>query len=136
MLLGLEVIGLTDKSSLSGRYMNWNEMEQELRGLPRSMPGVQISKEQRVNLFVPAYVLQYLILGVTVDESLPRHHHVESVHFTTASGRSLHTALGVIQTPGREYYVLKDNGMQVGCEEEGIAEVWMEAIGCSRTGEA
>lgn len=58
------------------------------------------------------------------------------MHFTTASGRPLHRALGVIQTSAREYYVLKDNGMQVGCEEEGIAAVWMEAIGCSGTGEA
>ncbi|KAG6850059.1 hypothetical protein H0H93_001609, partial [Arthromyces matolae] len=33
-------------------------------------------------------------------------------------------------TPGREYFILKDNGMQIGCEEEGIAEVWMELLGC------
>jgi hypothetical protein len=36
--------------------MNWSEMEQELKGLPRTMPEFQVSKEQRVNLFVPAYV--------------------------------------------------------------------------------
>lgn len=65
-----------------------------------------------------------------------RHHHVESVHFTTASKRPMHPALAVIQTPSREYYILKDNGMQIGCEEEGISEVWVEIIGCSATGGA
>lgn len=44
--------------------MNWNEMEQELKGLPRNMAGGQISKEQRVNLFVPAYAIVYLTLRV------------------------------------------------------------------------
>jgi len=46
----------------------------------------------------------------------------------------LHPALAVVQTPGREYFVLKDNGMQVGCEEEGVAEAWMKIIGCTQTG--
>lgn len=64
-----------------------------------------------------------------------RHHHVESVHFTTAAKKPLHPALAVVQTPSREYYILKENGMQVGSEEEGLAEVWMEIIGCSVMGE-
>lgn len=54
----------------------------------------------------------------------------------TALKRPLHPALAVIQTPSREYFILKDNGMEVGCEEEGVGEVWMEVIGCSPRGEA
>lgn len=46
----------------------------------------------------------------------------------------LHDAIAVVQTPGREYYVLRDNGMQVGCEEEGIPEVWQHIIGCDMLG--
>jgi len=65
---------------------------------------------------------------------LSSHHHVESVHFTASSGRALHSALAVVQTPGREYYILKDNGMQVGCEEDGIADVWRQIIGCDERG--
>lgn len=48
----------------------------------------------------------------------------------------MHPALAVIQTPGREYFVLKDNGMQVGCEEEGIALTWMDALFCDGSGVA
>lgn len=49
--------------SLSGRYMTWHEMEQELNGLPGKMM-VQSVREQRVNLFVPAYVFQGFVLVV------------------------------------------------------------------------
>lgn len=62
------------------------------------------------------------------------HHHVESVHFTTRKGVPFHPALAVIQTPTREYIVLKDNGMQVGCEEDGVANVWMHVLGCDQNG--
>jgi len=43
-----------------------------------------------------------------------------------------------VQTPGREYYVLRDNGAQVGCglgEQDGVAPVWMELLGCTALGE-
>jgi hypothetical protein len=46
----------------------------------------------------------------------------------------LHPALAVIQTPEREYFILKDNGMQVGCEEEGVAGEWMTLLGCDNSG--
>jgi len=46
----------------------------------------------------------------------------------------LHPALAVVQTPSREYFILRENGMQIGCEEEGIAEIWMEIIGCGLLG--
>lgn len=67
---------------------------------------------------------------------LTSHHHVESVHFVTAAKQPLHPALAIVQTPDREYLVLKDNGMEVGCEETGVAPVWMEVLGCSSTGTA
>ncbi len=65
-----------------------------------------------------------------------RHHHVESVYVKTSRGEPLHPALAVVQTPGREYFVLRDNGMQVGCEEEGVGEVWMGLLGCDDSGRA
>jgi hypothetical protein len=67
--------------------------------------------------------------------SLSSHHHVESVHFATSKGRQLHPALAIVQTIGREYWILRDNGMQVGCEEDGgVAPVWQQMIGCNREG--
>lgn len=63
-----------------------------------------------------------------------RHHHVESLHFTTNAGTYLHQALAVVQTPGREYYVLRDNGMEVGCEEDGVWPVWREVLRCTEKG--
>ena len=64
-----------------------------------------------------------------------RHHHVESVHLTATGGRPLHPALAVVRTPSREYYILSDNGLEVGCEEEGVAGVWMRVLGCDARGE-
>jgi len=46
----------------------------------------------------------------------------------------LHPAVAVVQTPGREYFILRDNGMQIGCEEEGVAFAWMEILGCDARG--
>jgi hypothetical protein len=66
------------------------------------------------------------------------HHHVESLHFTAINGNPLHEALAVVQTPGREYYILRDNGAQVGCglgEVDGVGPVWMELLGCTTLGE-
>ena len=67
---------------------------------------------------------------------LRRHHHVESVHLATSKGTALHAAVAVVQTPGREYYILRDNGMQIGCEEDGVAEVFREMLACDRHGVA
>lgn len=72
-----------------------------------------------------------LLFGV-----LFRHHHVESVHFTSSDRKPLHCAVATVQTPGREYYILKDNGMQIGCEEDGVASVWMELLQCDAGGRA
>ncbi|KIM43353.1 hypothetical protein M413DRAFT_69460 [Hebeloma cylindrosporum] len=102
--------------SVSGPWLSAHRMLQDFNGLPDGLQPVKESKHHRVNLFLPA------------------HHHVESVHFTSSNGSPLHPALAIVQTPGREYFILKDNGMQVGCEEEGVAEVWMQIIGCSQTG--
>ena len=59
---------------------------------------------------------------------------MESVHFTTSKGIQLHPAVATVQTPTREYFILKDNGMQVGCEEDGIPEVWQGILHCDRQG--
>ena len=65
---------------------------------------------------------------------LCRHHHVESVHFAGAGARLLHPALAIVQTTHRAYFILRDNGMQVGCEEDGVSEVWQEVVGCDASG--
>ncbi|PIL22865.1 hypothetical protein GSI_15561 [Ganoderma sinense ZZ0214-1] len=103
-------------NSISGRWMTTNEMAQEFAGLPARVNGQRGKKNATLNLF------------------LPEHHHIESVHFTATGGRDLHPALAVVQTPHREYYVLRDNGMQVGCEEDGVAEVWQEVLRCDARG--
>ncbi|KIP04667.1 hypothetical protein PHLGIDRAFT_183223 [Phlebiopsis gigantea 11061_1 CR5-6] len=106
-------------NSVSGAWMSTAQMTHEFAGLPdRSVPSARKSGYHSfpVNLYLPAT------------------HHVESVHFHTSSGAPLHPALAVIQTPSREYYVLRENGMQVGSEEEGVAPLWMEVIGCDSQG--
>ena len=80
--------------------------------------------------------LLLIILQFFFFESLhSRHHHVESVHLTVTSGWPLDRALAVVRTPSREYYILSGNGLEVGCEEEGVASVWMRVLGCDARGE-
>jgi hypothetical protein len=62
------------------------------------------------------------------------HHHVESVHFRTPDKRPFHPAVATVQTLAREYYILKDNGMLVGTEEEGISPLWQALLGCDEKG--
>ena len=69
-----------------------------------------------------------------MDLMLHRHHHVESLHFTTANGKPLHSALAIVQTTSREYYILRDNGMQVGTQEDSVSGIWMEILGCTNLG--
>ncbi|KAJ7784704.1 hypothetical protein B0H16DRAFT_1402773 [Mycena metata] len=104
-------------NSLSGQYMSATQMAQDFAGLPDVAPA-RVKASPKVNLFLPA------------------HHHVESVHFTASDHRPLHSALAIVQTPGRIYFILRDNGMQVGCEEEGVADVWMSVLGCENSGVA
>ncbi|KAJ4482205.1 hypothetical protein J3R30DRAFT_3457761 [Lentinula aciculospora] len=104
------------ENSVSGRYKTSTEMASDFAGAPTGLVNTGKKSQVKLNLYLPA------------------HHHVESVHFTTAQGRSLHPALAVIQTPARAYYVLRDNGMQVGCEEDGVADVWMKILGCEPNG--
>ncbi|KAI9443466.1 hypothetical protein H4582DRAFT_1924954 [Lactarius indigo] len=105
-------------NSLSGTWMSAPRMAQEFAGLAQhGTPPVLVKAVSNLNLFLPA------------------HHHVESVHLTSTGGSVLHPALAVVQTPGREYYILKDNGMEVGCEEDGVARVWMRILGCNARGE-
>jgi len=97
--------------------MTSTEMASEFAGVPAGVGSVK-SSHAKINLFLPAC------------------HHVESVHFTTAQDRrQLHPALAVVHTPSRGYFVLRDTGMQVGIEEEGVSAVWMEIIGCKSNGE-
>ncbi|KAI5896677.1 uncharacterized protein SCHCODRAFT_01189024 [Schizophyllum commune H4-8] len=109
-------------NSVSGRYMRLTEMAQEFHGTEAKgiASGEHFMQKQTVKL----------------NMFLPGHHHVESVHLATSKGTALHAAVAVVQTPGREYYILRDNGMQIGCEEDGVAKVFREMLGCDRHGAA
>lgn len=100
--------------------MTHAEMENEFCGTRNLVGGGRVNtRRERVNLFLPSA------------------HHVESVHLTTSSrfgGKPLHPLLGIVQTPAREYYVLRENGMQVGVEEDGVAEVWRNLLSCDELG--
>ncbi|KAI6044706.1 hypothetical protein EDC04DRAFT_2560796 [Pisolithus marmoratus] len=102
-------------NGISGRWMSTTSMAQDFAGLP-GCDAAPSRPKASLNMY------------------LPSHHYVESVHFTTSTKEDLHPALAVIQTPAREYYVLKENGMQVGCEEEGVADVWAKILQCDNKG--
>ncbi|KZT27383.1 hypothetical protein NEOLEDRAFT_1110792 [Neolentinus lepideus HHB14362 ss-1] len=115
------VLACVVANSVSGQWMSTTQMAQEFAGLSAgTVVSAPRNAQTPVNLYLPAQV----------------HHHVESVHFTTSGPfkHPLHCAVAVIQTPAREYYILRDNGMQIGCEEEGMSEVWMELLGCGPSG--
>lgn len=63
-----------------------------------------------------------------------RHHLVESVSFATTSGESYHGEIAAIQTPTREYFILRDVGLIIGSEEEGVAELWQDVLRCDSRG--
>ncbi|KAG6878913.1 hypothetical protein C0992_006659 [Termitomyces sp. T32_za158] len=111
------VLACVVSNSVSGRWMSSTEMAQESNGFPSG-----IHRQSRGNTILQLF--------------LPAHHHVESVHFTSSDRKSLHCAVAVVQTPAREYFILKDNGMQIGCEEDGVADVWMELLQCDAGGRA
>jgi hypothetical protein len=62
------------------------------------------------------------------------HHHVESVHFQTPGKKHFHPAVASVQTPAREYFILKDNGMLIGTEEDGVNRLWQTLLGCDEKG--
>ncbi|KAI0693960.1 hypothetical protein BC835DRAFT_1039478 [Cytidiella melzeri] len=112
------VLACVVANSVSGTWMSTVDMAQEFAGMP-SRYGLSTSRTHAQD---------------TVSLYLPAHHHVESVHFATSAGVPLHPALAVIQTPSREHFILKDNGMEVGCEEDGVLSLWMELLGCDSKG--
>ena len=124
--------------SLSGRWMSAPQMAQEFAGLAERRTLPVPSKVSSVNLFLPARVFlpASRLPRADIEICVRRHHHVESIHVTTTAGRPLHPALAVVQTPAREYYILRDNGFEVGCEEEGVVSVWMRILGCDARGES
>ncbi|KAI0081570.1 hypothetical protein K474DRAFT_1768489 [Panus rudis PR-1116 ss-1] len=104
-------------NSISGKWMSTTQMAQDFAGMPSKIDGTKSkAKNAAVNMY------------------LPEHHHIESVHFLTAKGQPLHPAIAAVQTPYREYFVLKDNGMEIGSEEEGIREPWMNLLKCDSNG--
>ncbi len=112
-------------------------MAQEFAGLPERVVVQQPLRTRSpvLNLYLPECVQHVeLFRSTPFDHVRDRHHHVESVHFMSPRGDELHPAVAVVQTPHREYFVLRDNGMQIGCEEEGVAVVWQEILQCDDKG--
>lgn len=62
------------------------------------------------------------------------HHHIESIHFQSSDKKPFHPAVATVQTLAREYYILKDNGMLIGTEEDGVNPVWQGLLKCDEKG--
>ncbi|KAH8072266.1 hypothetical protein BXZ70DRAFT_964223 [Cristinia sonorae] len=114
------VLACVIENGVSGSWKSTTEMAQEFAGLSSKMDSTGTPFRQGK--------------GPNLNLYLPSHHHVESVHFRTSSGQPLHPALATVQSLHREYFVLKDNGMEVGNEECGVYDVWMEVLSCSNKG--
>ena len=91
-------------------------------------------QHQKINFYLPAQVYITQRISRDSDVIFCSHHLVESVHFTTSKGQPFHPALACIRTPDRDYYILRDNGMTVGCEEDGIWAPWTELLHCDKSG--
>lgn len=115
--------------------MTSTELQQDDAGNGYILGSTLKLAKKPVNLFLPGYARVFSAMTVRAQlTSWSRHHQIESVHFTASDGRPLHPALASIQTLAREYYVLRDNAMQVGSEEDGVAEVWRRVLGCDWNG--
>ncbi|PVG02724.1 hypothetical protein CPB86DRAFT_696489 [Serendipita vermifera] len=100
-------------NSISGKQMTYNQMAMEVAG---NSAETMIKPRDEVNIL------------------LPEHHHVESAHLHTRTGSAYHPAVASVQTVHREYFVLRDNGLQIGCEESGLSETWMTILSCRGDG--
>ncbi|EJD35137.1 hypothetical protein AURDEDRAFT_175770 [Auricularia subglabra TFB-10046 SS5] len=115
------VLACVAPNSVSGAYKTARQMADEFASL-----GDAAVTGQRKNAGAAQLALYF-----------PEHHYVECVSFVSSKPvQPLHPALAAVQTPGREYIVLRDTGMHVGCEEDGVAEVWMKILGCDTRGVA
>ncbi|KAF8335445.1 uncharacterized protein EI90DRAFT_3048392 [Cantharellus anzutake] len=103
-------------NSLSGSFQTSIEMACESNGQHCNIPSA-LSAITIPSLFVP------------------EHHYVESVHLMNSRGIPLHPAIAVVQTPAREYYILRDTGQEIGCEEAGgVYKCWLDVIRCQEDG--
>lgn len=110
-------------------------MADEYSGKPPLLGQPRSANTSRLNLYLPEYVAVSQSLYAVLDyEHVARHHYVETVAFKTASGKPLHNALAALQTPSREYLILRETGLTVGCEEDGLAPVWMDLLQCDERG--
>ncbi|QRV80299.1 SAP domain protein [Ceratobasidium sp. AG-Ba] len=114
------VLACVEPNSVSGDYKSVVSMARRLAGGEFVEQTPTTMKAQRVGLLVS------------------EHHLVESVHLEHLQPRPnsrLHPALALVLTaPGREYFVLRDTGMPVGTNDEGLEKVWQEIVGCDAWG--
>jgi len=76
----------------------------------------------------------FRFLPLIISRPSCSHHHVESVHFQTPDKKTFHPAVATVQTLAREYYILKDNGMLIGTEEDGVNPLWQVLLECDEKG--
>lgn len=66
---------------------------------------------------------------------LPPSFHLEDITISSSSeSEKLHSAIAMVTTAERSYYVLKMTGQILGSEEEGVGEIWQKMVGCKRDG--
>ncbi|QRV94792.1 SAP domain protein [Ceratobasidium sp. AG-Ba] len=120
MIAARYVLACVEPNSVSGDYKSVISMARRLvgGGLVEQTPAPM--KAQRIGLLVS------------------EHHLVESVHLEHRQPRPnsrLHPVLALVSTaPGREYFVLRDTGMPIGTNDEGLETVWQEIVGCDAWG--
>lgn len=113
------------------------ELQDDVSGIQRTTRLASTVSQKRLSEIESVYTRVSLLankLKEFAGSEEVRHHNVESLHFTTSDGQDLHHAIAVVQTSNREYYILKDNGMQIGCEEDGIPLAWRRLLACTSTG--
>ncbi|KAF9644539.1 hypothetical protein BDM02DRAFT_3078011, partial [Thelephora ganbajun] len=117
------------KRRVAGKYVLASVVENSISGPWRSV------QEMANESFVPAGPNHVNKRSKeTMKMFLSAHHHVESVHFQTPDKKEFHPAVATVQTLAREYYILKENGMLIGTEEDGVNPVWQALLECDEKG--
>ena len=95
--------------------------------------GSSMSKPSRVNLFLPAWVVypsivlealnrdcaDTIMLKVSISRPRPDFRYIQRLRLCKRL---------------QENTILRDDGMQVGCEEDGVVEMWRRILGCDERG--
>ncbi|KAF8335438.1 uncharacterized protein EI90DRAFT_3287941 [Cantharellus anzutake] len=91
----------------------------------RELPGTNTLNEALLKV-----ARRYILANVAGNR-----HTFESIHLMNTHGIPLHPAIAVVQTPARQYYILRDTGQEIGCEEAGgVYWCWLDVVRCQEDG--